>query len=314
MEKKDFLVIDAHCDTLCELKQTGENLQINSLHVSLDDLQSFGGYIQLFAAWVDDACQTPFDEALALIEVFDTQLHKNQATMHKVLGREDLQKVFDLGKIGAMLTIENGHVLCGKLDNLHRLYEAGVRAMTLTWNGRNELGAGSLSCDETGLSVFGRDVVRSMNGLGMIVDVSHISQQGFWDVLSISTHPVMASHSNAQQVMPHNRNLSDEQIRAIAQSGGFIGLNLYPAFLTEKKTASLDDCARHIAHMAELGAAFSLGLGSDFDGITCLPRGINGAGDYDILFNRLLQLGYSEAFIHNITHKNFLRFAEKVLH
>jgi len=314
VKKKDFFVVDAHCDTLSELKKTGESLQTNNLHISLDSLQQYGGYIQLFAAWVDDACKNPLDEALALVEVFYTQLTLNQKVMHQVLGRDDLKKAFDLGKVGAMLAVENGNVLGGCLENVYRLYQLGVRAMTLTWNGKNELGVGSLFCDEEGLSPFGVEVVHEMNRLGMIVDVSHLSEQGFWDVLMHSSQPVMASHSNAKTVTPHKRNLSDEQICALVQMDGFIGLNLYPDFLTGKKTADLDDCVRHIAHMVELGAELSLGLGSDFDGVTCLPQGLSGAGDYDKLFNRLLQKGYSDTFIHNITHKNFLRFAEQVLH
>jgi len=310
---KECFLIDAHCDTLCKLETNACSLKKNDLHVSLEHLAAYGGYVQLFAAWVDDACDRPLRRVLTLIDTLYHHLEQNRESMQLILSGENLKSALFSGRIGAMLTVENGNVLEGSVSVLRMLYRLGVRAMTLTWNGENELSDGAACKRGAGLTAFGREVVREMNRLGMLIDVSHLSERGFWETLSLSKHPVMASHSNAKAVTDHPRNLTDEQIRALARRGGFIGLNLYPPFLHKSGAADITDCLRHIEHMLSLGAEDTLGLGSDFDGVSSLPQGIQNARDYSRLFEELYKRGYSDTLIKKLTHENFLRFAQGIL-
>lgn len=311
----NYKIIDAHCDTLSELADRGGSFENNGLCISLDKLRAYGGYVQFFAAWLDDAERAPLQRVLLLIDRFNTELSKCSGTMLQVLSAEDFGKAFLEKKVGAMLTVENGKCLEGSLSNLRILYRLGVRAMTLTWNGANELGDGVMEHSGGGLTEFGRSVVAEMNHLGMMIDVSHISEKGFWEVLSLSGAPVMASHSNAHRVAGHQRNLTDEQIRALAGKGGVIGLNVYPAFLSDAGRAGLEDCLGHIEHILAVGGEDCLGLGSDFDGFAPpMTENLAGPEGYINLFLLLEQKGFSPRLIDKISHGNFLRFAKRILH
>ncbi len=309
--KTDYRILDAHCDTVTELSACGGELYKNSLHLDAVRMREYGAYLQFFAAWVDDAAQTPFADCMACADTFERELAKNPSIV-PVLSARDAQRVFAEGKIGAMLTVENGYALEAKAENLQTLWERGVRAMTITWNGQNELCTGCMAEADTGLTPFGRDVIAEMNRLGMLVDVSHASENGFWDIVRASRTPVFASHSNSFSVYAHPRNLKDEQIRAVAERGGVIGLNLYPAFLSDKQV-DLTDCVRHIRHIMNVGGEDCIGLGSDFDGVEMLPQGIRGAQDYEALFACLTHSGFTDGQIEKITYQNFLRYLAAVL-
>jgi len=311
MNLKEYFVIDAHCDTLCKLRKNPGGFSGKDFHITPEKLKRYGGYVQLFAAWVGDNCDTPLREVLTLLDAFYCEYE--ESGLQLILTKEDIGKTLFSGKVGAILTVENGNILEGSLAILHTLYRLGVRALTLTWNGQNELCDGIGCARGAGLSDFGKEVVREMNRLGMIIDVSHLSVCGFWDAISLSEAPVMASHSDAKAVAGHRRNLSDDQIRALIDSGGFIGLNLFPDFLVDSGEADLESCLRHIEHMLSLGAEDILGLGSDFDGVSALPQGICGAEDYGRLFDLLLEKEFGKAFIQKLTHQNFLRFANRAM-
>ncbi len=314
MNRKKYRVIDAHCDTVYELMMQGGNLVENSLCVSLDKLTQYGGYLQFFAAWIDDKEAEPLSLTLRLLDRMHREIKEHENAMGLVLSAMDAQCVLQQGKVGALLTVENGNSLEGELSNLQLLYDLGVRALTLTWNAANELADGIMEPRGGGLTEFGKSVVIEMNRLGMMIDVSHLSEKGFWDVLSLSKQPVMASHSNARSVASHCRNLTDEQIRALSQSGGVIGLNVYPAFLTDHEGASLSDCMRHIEHILAVGGEDCLGLGSDFDGFSApMAEGLASPADYVYLFEALKQQGYSDLQIEKLSCGNFLRFMEKIL-
>jgi membrane dipeptidase len=164
-----------------------------------------------------------------------------------------------------------------------------------------------------GLTPFGKKVVEEMNSLGMLVDVSHISEKGFWDVLELTRSPIIASHSNAQSICSHVRNLTDEQIKAIGKNGGVMGINFYPAFLNDSKKASVTDIVNHIEHMASLVGCDYIGIGADFDGVEALPEGINGLQDVEKVINTLLKLNYSQEWVEKIAGLNFLRVIKSVL-
>ncbi len=308
-----YPIIDAHCDTLTELTKRGETLADNSLSVSLSKLKRYPGFVQFFAIWLSDESKSPFSEALFFIDRYYEELKKNQENIVPVLSGKAMERVLAEGGIGALLTIENGNCLEGKLHRLALLYRLGVRAMTLTWNGENELGYG-VECSRGGLSDVGRRVVYEMNRLGMLIDVSHLSEQGFWEVLSLTKAPVMASHSNARAVCSHKRNLTDEQILAISKAGGVIGLNFYPLFLSNSGEASIEDYLRHIDRILSVGGENCLGLGSDFDGFT-EPRAeeLSSADAYQSLFLELSKRGYPDRVLQKIAYGNFLGLAKRVL-
>ena len=157
-----------------------------------------------------------------------------------------------------------------------------------------------------GLSQFGEKVVRQMNRLGMAIDVSHLSEKGFWDAAEISEKPFIASHSNAKSICSHKRNLSDEQIKEIINKKGFIGVNFYPPFLTDCDRCGIKDIIKHIEHILSLGGENNIGFGSDFDGVDYLPDGIEGAQDYYKIIDELLKLGYSEKLVRKISCENFI--------
>ncbi len=308
---KLYFVADAHCDTLYELWKNGGSFYQNNLHVSLKKLKAFYGYMQFFAIWVDDQSKTPYEDAMAMLTVYEKEL-LSCPEIRSVTSRKDMKKVFMKANISALLTLENGKCLEGKIENLFQFYRCGVRGMTLTWNGENELGGGTES--EKGLTAFGREVIKQMNALGMMVDVSHASEKTFWDCLEVSQMPVMASHSNAKSICSHKRNLSDAQIRAIITSKGMIGLNLYPPFLTDKKEAGVEDCLRHVEHILSLGGEDALGLGSDFDGFSGAGvKKLENPDEFDVLFLALLKRGYKKELIEKISHKNWLSYLEKIL-
>ena len=210
------------------------------------------------------------------------------------------------------MAIEDARALCGSLSVLRMYYELGVRAITLAWNDDNDVADGALSARGVGLTEFGKRVVQEMNRLHMIVDVSHMTPKGFWDVLSTSGAPVMASHSNCTTVCAHKRNLDDKQICALIEKQGFIGVNLYPIFLSDCGRADRKTILVHIEHILSLGGENIIGLGSDFDGVDCLPHGIRSASDYAALFDDMARIGYSDALIAKITHTNMINFMKRI--
>ena len=313
MKRKPYKVIDCHCDTLTELHE-GETLLNDRCTVNVSKLKAYDGYVQLFAAWLDDADKTPLKTVLKIIDRFYDELVIHKVSMVQILSATDFEKAFFEKKVGAMLTVENGACLEGEIANLRNLYRLGVRAMTLTWNGQNEIADGIGEGRGTGLSDFGKSVVYEMNKLGMMIDVSHLSEAGFFDVLALSEVPVMASHSNSRSIGSHMRNLTDEQIKQLAEKGGVTGLNLYPLFLSDSGKADLNVCLQHIEHIVNVGGEDCLVLGSDFDGFSTEPvTDLAGPEDYSKLFALLEKKGHSGTLIEKITHKNFIRFAKEVL-
>ncbi|MBR5156256.1 MAG: dipeptidase [Clostridia bacterium] len=311
--KHPYFIVDAHCDTIGYLFNQGKELKTNDRHLNIDCMNQYKGYIQFFASWIDRNAENCLSQALGMFDAFYRELEKNKDTLQQITDSDTLHKAINENKIGAMLTVEDARALCGELANLRMFYKLGVRAVGLTWNHDNGVAEGALSNSGAGLTDFGRDVVREMNRLGMIVDVSHTSKKAFWDVLETSEKPVMASHSNTEAICAHPRNLDDEQIRAIIKSRGMIGINIYPVFLSDSETANIDDIIRHIDHILSLGGEKVLGMGTDFDGISSTPTDINNVGELYKLFDKMKKMGYQDSLITAITHGNFVNFLEKML-
>lgn len=303
-------LFDAHCDTIEKLCVPGTSFYENDAHCDLKRMKAYDGFLQIFACcvypqYMGDAA---FMQANRMIDTFRQAAAQNAGCISLCYTTEEMNRVLQEGKMGAVLALEGGSPLDGKLENVDYFFKKGVRLMTLTWNHRNELGTGAMTANDEGLTDFGKRVVERMNHLGMIADVSHLSDAGFYDVCQCSQVPFVASHSNARQICNHPRNLKDDMIREIAKRKGMIGVNLYPPFLTEQSEATVDHVVQHIEHIISIGGEDCVGLGCDFDGIETTPKGIHGVEDIEKIYNRLLQCNYKEALVEKITYGNFIAF------
>lgn len=304
-------VLDAHADTVLELER-GRSLTERGTtgHIDLPRLAEGGVRFQVFALFTEP--QYKPERALArVLHLWDTLRAALAAAPDRVrlcTCPEDLEPLAD-GRLGAILSVEGGEAIGTDLALLRVLWQLGVRAMGLTWNERNAMadGAGE-SRAGGGLTAFGRDAVAEMNRLGMVVDVSHLCARSFWDVLEVSRRPVIASHSNARALCDHVRNLDDDQIRALAQAGGVMGMNFFPSFLdAQPERADIARVCDHIDHICGLVGPAHVGLGSDFDGIERTPRGLEDTAHLPALTGALLARGYSPEDLRGILGGNFLR-------
>ncbi|HEY8498476.1 MAG TPA: dipeptidase [Limnochordales bacterium] len=306
------LVFDAHADTIAldvvegrrHLDETGRGG-----HVDLPRLRQGGVGVQVFSVFVPPAVPTPYNalRALAILDALAAEVERAAGAVIWVRRAADLDEVRRTRKVGVIASLEGCEVLAGSLAVLRTLYRLGVRAAGLTWNVRNELADGVGEPRGAGLTAFGREAVAEMERLGMVVDVSHLSEAGFWEVMEVATRPVIASHSNARAVCDHVRNLTDDQIRALARKGGVMGINFFPGFLRQDGQATLEDVVRHIDHVVELVGPDHVGLGSDYDGITRVPQGLEDPSRLPALTEALLRRGYGDEAVRKILGENFAR-------
>lgn len=311
-----MLIVDAHCDTITTIMKCGEGLRKNNCHIDISRLKNYDSYVQFFAAFIspEHAKMGALKRTLSIIDRLYQEIEDNKQDIMLCCNYNDMEDAFAGRKIAAVLTIEGGEALEGSLASLRMLYKMGMRGMTLTWNYRNQIADGVIDgISGGGLTPFGREVIPEMNRLGMLVDVSHISEAGFWDVINLTAAPIIASHSNSKKLCSHPRNLTDEQLLALKKNGGVTGLNLYPLFLNDGGKASIKDALSHIEYIVALTGEDTLGLGSDFDGIESTPEGLEGVQCYSNLLNELLKLNYSEGLVKKIAGENFIRVIKSVL-
>lgn len=302
-----FPVFDLHCDTALallgeDLKQTS-SLKHNDCHIDLDRASALGGYAQCFACFTTTVGGGPKP-----VEVFEREIdtilremERNSQQISLAYTPEEISQNLEKGMMSGILTIE-GPAGFGfdpeLLENLHRL---GFRITTLGWNEKNPL-TGSHKTGG-GLTDLGKAYVEEAQRLGMVVDVSHISDEGFWDIMEITKAPVIASHSNSRSVCNVSRNLTDDMFLAICKTGGVTGINLCPDFLGVNP--NLDTVCDHIFHFLTLDPTGKhIALGGDLDGIGSLPEGFTGVQDYEKLAQRLLERGLSEQQIRDIFWNN----------
>ena len=272
-----FAFVDGHADTITAAMGKEQSLYENNLHVDFSRLNKFDSPVQVFTIWCADRyVDNAYEYANSAIDFFEAELAAHSGIIEIALTFEDLERNAKNGKISAILALEGAEPLAGKLGNIDHFYNRGVRLITLTWNRENELGygVGATAGAGKGLKPFGVECIKRMDELGIIIDVSHLNEAGFWDVDRLSSRPYMASHSNVYSVTRHDRNLKDDQIKAIIKKGGIIGLNLYPYFLEQSGNADISSIMKHIDSFIALGAEENLGLGCDFDGISALPKGL----------------------------------------
>ena len=309
---KPISVFDAHCDTISRCWREYENIDCNSGTVSLDRTEkAFGCYCQIFALWTAEGYTGYPSGGNGVENAYRALLRCFKAQMARYCGRvvqcrtvEDVECAHRQGKAAAFLSIEGAELLGCDPARLDGAAEDGVVAINLTWNHANALSGSNAEHPERGLTPLGRQFMSKMEDLHILVDVSHLSETGFWDVMEQARKPILASHSNAKSVWNHRRNLTDEQITAIIKNQGVIGLNLYKDFVGGSR--DLDMLRAHLDRILELGGAASVGLGGDWDGcevIDALPS-IDKLGCF---YEYLLHRGYNETVVQDLFYNNLMR-------
>ena len=321
--------IDLHCDTLMQAYFAGKDdiFELENTMLDVKRLQSGKNMAQFFAifmppiSYIEDADKKyPGDEAYIqyLYQILINTTKKFPDTISLAKYYNDLIKNNRTGKISAFLTLEDGRAVDGSIENLERYYEMGIRLISLTWNSKNCFGSPN-STDpiimNQGLTDFGKEAVVRMQELGMLVDVSHLSDGGFWDVKSLCKTPFVASHSNCRSLCSHQRNLTDEMIYALAESGGVIGLNFYPDFLSENnedRISRIKDMVRHLEHLVKYGGEDCVSIGTDFDGMSGTFE-IDSPDKMYLLFDELHKNHFSDDLIDKIAYKNARRVIQDVI-
>jgi membrane dipeptidase len=311
-----FPIADAHCDTLTLLLNSRKTISddIPSGHITLSQLRESGVKLQFMSAFVDSQHQTSgaLARGMQLIDQFWRMIQSISDGIF-VQNFLDIKKCLGSDKIGFMLTVEGGEVLEGQIAALRMLNKLGVRSIGLTWNKRNDIAEGVAEFEANGgLTRFGREVVFEMNRLGMLIDVAHMARKSFYDVLSVSAQPIIVSHANCYTLCKHPRNLTDEQMKALAEKDGLLGITFCPEFLSDKKNG-IDDIIRHIDHACKIMGVKHVGLGSDFDGIETTPAGMSNASCWPLLSYALLKKGYLPTDVRRIMAYNIISLLRKVL-
>ncbi len=317
---KNSFVFDAHCDTLGhaaapEYRRRDLTRWSKGGHLDLPRMKAGGINAQIFACFpgVDRLRANPTSGALQRLEALYDLIARVPGQLTLVQTADDLARLTPDGPIGAILGLEGAEALDGQMSLLHTFFRLGVRNIGLTWDPRNAAADGSGAGTDFGLTPFGRDLVQACNELGVMVDVSHLNAAGLEDVLEISSKPIIASHSNADAVYHHRRNLNDAQIRAIADAGGVIGATFINYFIrADAANATLDDYLDHIDHLVQVGGVEHVGVGSDYDGGSMLAA-LDSGEKYPALTAGLLRRGYAPADISKILGENFRRVFIDVL-
>lgn len=252
---------DLHCDTIYECARLKKEMRHNNISVDLCRGTAYDRWIQIYAIWINDNLrgEAAFNDFLRQYDFFMEQYKKNDELA--LLGKEP-----ESNKCSAILSVEGGAALAGNIDRVKEFADKGIRMLTLVWNEPNEIASGALS--EGGFTEFGVECVAELERNDIIVDVSHLNDQSFWELCEFAEKPFIATHSNAREICGHPRNLTDEQIKKILSQGGIIGLNFYKRFLTDRKRVKRQDLFDHIDHFLKLGCEDILAIGSDFDGAT----------------------------------------------
>jgi len=357
---REAIVLDTHCDVPLRMLDTGFDVgkRYRKGHFDLVRMKEGGLDAEFFAVYLsnDDDNKNPSYKALKIIDAIYMGIGRHPDLAEMAFSPDDVRRLHKEGKRAIVMGMENGGPIEDKLYLLRDYYRLGVRYVTLTHMKNNKICDSSTDTTETwhGLSPFGKEVVQEMNRIGMLVDVSHISDKAFWDVMKITKAPVIASHSSCRALCDVPRNMSDEMLKALKENGGVIQINFYSGYLDEgfnkreeevrrKLHPDLDSLQQlyrdhqemlwqkyeellakypnpapgievlidHIDHVVKLIGADHVGLGSDFDGTSSLPRGLEDVSKLPIITYHLLKRGYSETDIKKILGGNFLRVWEK---
>jgi len=317
--------IDLHCDTLMQALKDGvtDVFELQGSMLDIKRMKKGGASTELFAIFFPPLKESGLIELegkrLSDDEYFDLLYRCYKSTMQvgkdyiaETMNADDIEKNESNGKMSGILTFEDGRIVDGSLEKMKKYYDMGIRLITLTWNGENCFGypcSKDADAMNKGLKSFGKEAIEYMNELGILIDVSHLSDGGFWDVAELSKAPFIASHSNCRSLSPHQRNLTDEMIKKMAEKGGVSGINFAPQFLDSDITAkdsTLELLSLHLRKMIDVGGEDFPALGSDLDGIGgnlevgCISK-------MGLIFDRLKADGVSERVIEKIAYKNAFR-------
>ena len=310
-------VFDLHCDTVTELLgqdlAAATPLRSNCLHIDLERMKKYPAYAQCFAFWSTTGLplpkgMKPEDIFWREVSILQDQIDKNSDLIRQARSGADVRKNQEEGLISAIFTLEGAAGIGFDPAKLEKLHNLGFRISTLGWNENNAL-TGSHKTGG-GLTKRGREYIKECQRLGILVDVSHISDEAFWQIIDMTEAPIVATHSNSRKVCAVSRNLTDEMFRAVCSTGGVAGFNLCADFVGEKPT--VDTACDHIFHFLELDPAGThIAIGGDLDGISEMPEGFSGVQDYPKLAKRLLERGLDEKTLKQIFWSNALGVIDK---
>ncbi len=309
--------IDGHCDTLSKALDENMDLNKNDLQFSFDRANKLGGGIQIMACFVDTEFLNSKNEGFIRCNNILGKLkeyEKNNNCKVLIENKEEVEKAKKSNDTKVILSIENGSAISGNLDNVEYFYNQGVRMMSITWNDDNELGCGAKTRTDKGLTKLGNEYVKTLDKRNIIIDVSHSSEKTFWDVISIAKRPVVASHSNVYEICNNPRNLKDSQIKAIAKTGGIIGICFYSDFLNSNSRANVKDIVEHIKYIKKIVGINYIGLGSDFDGMNSkkTAEGLENISKVNNIIKELEIQGFSCEEIVKIMWKNWYRLLKNL--
>jgi membrane dipeptidase len=328
------LLIDLHNDWPLQFRRVAEGKKPDTSHTGAARLRAGGVNAVFLAAYVPaqyaktkGAAARYAQEQIDLIR--ERIVPQNPGAFVFARTASEIEAARTEGKIAVSIGIEGGHAIEDSLERLRAFYASGVRYMTLTHSNTNGWADSSGDAGKPGgnrhggLSPHGEKVVREMNRLGMMVDISHVSDETFWDVMRVTTAPVIASHSSCRALTNHSRNMTDEMIRAVGKNGGVVHINFACDFINEdirkaskaqkkKMRATIDDVVAHIDHAVKLAGDEAVGIGSDFDGIDCAPLGLEDVSKFPNLTRVLLERGYTAEQIARIYGGNTLRVMRAV--
>jgi membrane dipeptidase len=338
---RDALVVDAHNDMPSKVVDDGYDPDVRhepgfgpqTGHTDLPRLVESGLTAEFMSAFVDapyarTSPDSSFERAMRLADSVHAFVERHPDRLLFATTAADVRRAKRGGKVAILIGVEGGHAIEGSLDNLRALHRRGVRYLTLTWNNGNEWAGSSVGLDGTrtaGLTGFGREVVREMNRLGMLVDLSHVSEATFFDAIAASAQPVIASHSSARALADHPRNLTDAQLLAVKRNGGVVNVNFFSrfidpnflrAFLAGERPLPATPFAvlvDHFDHVARVAGVDHVGIGSDFDGVSALPEGMEDVTMLPRIAQALLDRGYSEGDVKKMLGGNMLRVMGQAL-
>ena len=311
---------DFHCDTISKLyegRQQNDSLHLDRLqsHVSLEKAAGLSAYGQVFAFWtpVGIGSVAAYQNFYSLLNIMKNELALFGDRIALCHNADEIERNAAKGKTAALLSLEGSRAVMGNLEILHDFYAEGVRLISLSWNERNALCDGVSVNDAGGLTALGRAFVEEIERLGMILDVSHISDRGFWDICEIAKKPFAATHSNSRALCKHRRNLADGMFVEIVKRGGVAGINFCKDFLEDDgERADVTSVVRHIEHFLSLGGSGSVVMGADFDGAD-MPPDISGIDKVVIIAEEMLKANYPQDLVDNILWGNAVAFIKRVL-
>lgn len=354
----DLVVVDGHNDVIYESILPGKDIgqRLSSGSTDLPRLKEGGVDVQVFAVWSDDAKwrSGAFRHANEQLDALEKMIAANTDKIALAKSSADIGPILQAGKIAALIGIEGGNMIENSIENLVRLHERGARYLTLTWNYNLAWAScAAMESDKTmaaegkGLTALGKEIIKKMNKIGMMVDLSHAGEQTFYDVIAVTDKPILVSHSNAYSLCPHPRNLKDAQLEALKKNGGVVGVNFYSGFLDSdyetrlkaiysrhfgrpdvsmstwamyeqlpkelqrQADAPLSKLLDHIDYLVRKVGIEHVAVGSDFDGIESAPQGLEDVSKFPVLTKALLERGYKKEDIAKIMGQNFLRILKE---